>query len=72
MKNVTVISIVMMICPHIVNSQHMNLFVMKTPSKKLNVLASLIHVGRLVASLFQLISKSENFFAMKLTKRAHH
>jgi len=61
----------MMMCPHTVNSQHIKRFVMKTPSKKLNVLANLIHVGRLVASLFQLISKCENF-TMKLTKQAHH
>jgi len=71
MKIVTVISTAMMMCPHTVNSQHMNLFVMKTPSKKLEVPTSLIHVGRLLASLFQLISKSENF-TMKLKKQAYH
>jgi len=70
MKIITVISFVIMMCPNTVNSQHMNLFVMKTPSKKFDVLASLIHVGRLLASLFQLNSKSENF-TMKITKQTH-
>lgn len=71
MKIITVIRFVMMMCPHTVNSQHTNLVVMKTPSKKLEVFASLIYVGRLLASLFQLISKSENF-TMTPTKQAHH
>jgi hypothetical protein len=51
----------------------MNFFVMKTPSKKLYAFASLMYVGRLLASWFKLISKIENFTtSMKLTKQAHH
>jgi hypothetical protein len=50
---------------------NMNLFVMKTPSKKLDVLASLIHIGRLLASWFQILSKCENF-TKKLIKQSHH
>jgi hypothetical protein len=46
MKIIMVISTVKMMCPHTVNFQHMNLFVMNVPSKKLDVLASLMHVRR--------------------------